>query len=252
MSARARKPYSRPNVNEQWVHDKAPGVKSNNNLNNSNTARLPSSVNTAGNTKLLVSNLHYEITPKDLASIFGQIGTLVREPLIKYDRSGRSSGTAIISYDTPAEATRAKKQFDGLLAKGQPMSIVYDTHVPHLHPRRSASAPGSSTSSLINRIQRPPLKDRLTSEEDIQMTDGPSLTGTYISEAQSVQSLDAAAHQDHNPHPKQRRKSLNQRPSPQRIWIKSWMRLWVIISRRRPQRRERILIWLLLESYNST
>lgn len=37
---------------------------------------------------------------------------------IKYDRSGRSSGIAIISYETSAEATKAKKQFDGILAKG--------------------------------------------------------------------------------------------------------------------------------------
>lgn len=37
----------------------------------------------------------------------------------KYDRSGRSSGMAIISFETPAEATRAKKQFDGILAKGE-------------------------------------------------------------------------------------------------------------------------------------
>ena len=37
---------------------------------------------------------------------------------LKYDRSGRSSGVAIIAFETPAEATRAKKQFDGILAKG--------------------------------------------------------------------------------------------------------------------------------------
>jgi hypothetical protein len=38
--------------------------------------------------------------------------------LLKYDRSGRSSGVAIISFETPAEAARAKKQFEGKLAKG--------------------------------------------------------------------------------------------------------------------------------------
>ena len=35
----------------------------------------------------------------------------------QYDRSGRSSGVAVVTFETPAEATRAKKQFDGILAK---------------------------------------------------------------------------------------------------------------------------------------
>lgn len=90
-----------------------------------------------------------------LQAIFGQIGTLVREPLIrvrssecteftwrepvpttfdwhfrtfKYDRSGRSSGVAIITFETPAEATRAKKQFDGILAKGKRFTFITFPH----------------------------------------------------------------------------------------------------------------------------
>jgi THO complex subunit 4 len=98
----------------------------------------------------------------------------------KYDRSGRSSGTAIISFETPAEATRAKKQFDGILAKGeafvpniflthkeiltgslgQPMSIAYEAP-PSRPAKRSASAP----QSLLNRIQKPPLLDRLSRDD---------------------------------------------------------------------------------------
>jgi hypothetical protein len=120
------------------------------------------------NSKLVVSNLHYEITPKDLAvrlhpdTIFAQLvegtsplcsfrsqflGKLAHlfvshlsgyepEPseffctekfrllgsFIKYDRSGRSSGVAIISYETNMEATKAKSQFDGVLAKGDSLS----------------------------------------------------------------------------------------------------------------------------------
>jgi len=153
-----RKPYSRPatrGADNKWLHDKAPAGPA-----NGASKPVPAA---AINSKIAVSNLHYEITPKDLAAIFGQIGTLVREPLIRYDRSGRSSGMAIISFETPAEATRAKKQFDGILAKGQPMSIVYD--IPPPRPaKRSVSAP----QSLLNRIQKPPLLDRL-SHDDIAL-----------------------------------------------------------------------------------
>uniref|UniRef100_A0A8H8CJP1 Chromatin target of PRMT1 protein C-terminal domain-containing protein n=1 Tax=Psilocybe cubensis TaxID=181762 RepID=A0A8H8CJP1_PSICU len=132
----------------------------------------------------------------------------------QYDRSGRSSGTAIISFETALEATRAKKQFDGYLAKGklhiqldcfllafslefdplsfmsqcfpihlpldrsilwyanislvgQPMSIAFDTTPPPRAPRasrRAVSAP--TTKSLLNRIEKPPLAERLAPADD--------------------------------------------------------------------------------------
>jgi len=107
----------------------------------------------------MVTNLHYELNPKDLISVFGQVGTLVREPLIRYDRSGRSSGVAIINYELPDEAARAITQYNGATANGQMMTVEYDkAPPPGPRPRRRvASAPAS----LINRIQKPPLLERL-------------------------------------------------------------------------------------------
>jgi THO complex subunit 4 len=80
-----------------WLHDKAPGAPRAANQSNGHTKPEASL-----NSKLLVSNLHYEITTKDLIvrlehyipsnnpyrgdllqAIFGQIGTLVREPIIR-------------------------------------------------------------------------------------------------------------------------------------------------------------------------
>ncbi|KAH7887010.1 hypothetical protein F5I97DRAFT_1807930 [Phlebopus sp. FC_14] len=157
-SERMRKPYARPRASDGlWTHDRAPFSAK------GNSTAHPAST-TVPNTKLVVSNLHYEITPKDLVSIFGQVGTLVREPLIRYDRSGRSSGVAIVSFETPLEASRAKKQYEGKLAKGQPMEIAFDTAPPRRV--RSASMPGVSTSSLLNRIERPSLVERLESGKD--------------------------------------------------------------------------------------
>jgi RNA recognition motif-containing protein len=37
---------------------------------------------------------------------------------LKYDRSGRSSGVAVVTFETADEATRAKKEYDGIKAKG--------------------------------------------------------------------------------------------------------------------------------------
>ncbi|KAJ7461751.1 hypothetical protein B0H11DRAFT_2055866 [Mycena galericulata] len=161
-----RKPYSRPapraSLDGQWLHDMAPtGPRGTLNARPRFPAVLGAS--SVPNTRLVVSNLHYEISPKDLTAIFGQIGTLVCEPQIRYDRSGRSSGTAIVSFETPAEATRAKKQFDGILARTQPMSIAFDTAPPREPRGRSSSAP--TTSSLLNRIQKAPLLERLSKDD---------------------------------------------------------------------------------------
>ena len=56
----------------------------------------------------------------------------------KYDRSGRSSGVGIISFETPAEATRAKKQFDGILAKGKRLSFSFFVVLTCCVPCRTA------------------------------------------------------------------------------------------------------------------
>ncbi|KLO14403.1 hypothetical protein SCHPADRAFT_939589 [Schizopora paradoxa] len=179
----ARKPYERPSSRTTeglWMHDRAPGVPSAV-LNTTGKA-----TGTTVDTKLVVSNLHYNITSKDLIDIFGQVGTLVDEPKIKlpflsfvdidtfllfgpvyahartniqYDKSGRSTGIAFIHYETAAEASKAMRNYDGKLAKGERMSIAYDAH-RHPGTRRVVSAPGS----LADRIQKPPLLARLGAE----------------------------------------------------------------------------------------
>ncbi|KZS87252.1 hypothetical protein SISNIDRAFT_480202 [Sistotremastrum niveocremeum HHB9708] len=144
-----RKPYSRPQPRPQadddlWVHDKAPP---------------PETASSAlAQTKLRVENLHYSVTEKDLATIFGVIGTLSREPMIRYDRSGRSTGVATVFFNTPAEATRAKLQLNGVMAKGEQMKISIET--PPTGPRNL-----NGGSRLIDRIAKPPLADRIRADQ---------------------------------------------------------------------------------------
>jgi THO complex subunit 4 len=89
---------SRASDDNVWVHDRAPGAP--------RTATQSYELNAQPSSKLIVTNLHYEITPKDLTvyfsilslhsrvmtfvhieAIFGQIGTLVREPFIRVRKS---------------------------------------------------------------------------------------------------------------------------------------------------------------------
>jgi len=44
----------------------------------------------------------------------------------QYDRAGRSTGLAWVTYDTEDHARKAKDAFDGAPAKGQPLAIAYD------------------------------------------------------------------------------------------------------------------------------
>ncbi|KAF8609604.1 RNA-binding domain-containing protein [Ceratobasidium sp. AG-I] len=158
---RGRKPYARPPpVDEsgdgQWVHDMAPGADEGRKPRPSN----PSTGNEP--TRLLVSNLHYEVTQKDLSSIFGTIGTLLREPTIRYDRSGRSTGVATVLFTNARDAKVAQRQLDGVLAKGEAMSIKIDS-APSAGPRAGGGRVSSNT--LLNRMGKKPLADRLAEGE---------------------------------------------------------------------------------------
>ncbi|CAE6418987.1 unnamed protein product [Rhizoctonia solani] len=158
---RARHPYTRPpppnNPGGQWVHDMAPG---------STEDRKPRPAVSSGTgdepARLLVSNLHYEVTEKDLSSIFGTIGTLLREPTIRYDRSGRSTGVANITYSHARDAKLAQKQLDGVMAKGEAMVVKLDSPPPGARPQPTGR---NSTNSLLNRMEKKPLVDRLAEGE---------------------------------------------------------------------------------------
>ncbi|KAG9126421.1 hypothetical protein FRC07_003481, partial [Ceratobasidium sp. 392] len=157
MSTRGRKPYARPpppaeSADGQWVHDMAPGA------DEGRKARPSSSNAVSDSTRLHVSNLHYEVTQKDLSSIFGTIGTLSREPIIRYDRSGRSTGVATVQFVHARDAKLAQKQLDGVLAKGEAMSIKLDIAPP---PRSRGGDGRTSTNTLLNRMDKKPLADRL-------------------------------------------------------------------------------------------
>ena len=55
---------------------------------------------------------------------------------------------------------------------GQPMTISY--YIAPRAPRRSVSAPTTTARSLLNRVEKPPLSERLTKEEaDVAPPSGP-------------------------------------------------------------------------------
>lgn len=75
--------------------------------------------------KLTIENLHYDVSERELKDLFGSIGP-VAKAYIKYDRSDRSTGVAVVIYDNPNHALQAKNDFDGAKAKGQVISITQE------------------------------------------------------------------------------------------------------------------------------
>ncbi|PWN53192.1 hypothetical protein IE53DRAFT_384336 [Violaceomyces palustris] len=141
-------PYSRPRPDTEgtWKHDLYQG-----------DSKGPSSRRVAGGgalkptPKLTVENLHYEVTEPELKSLFEQIGPL-NKAYIKYDRSGRSTGTAVVIYQDVQHATEAKDEYDGAKAKGQVITITQEMR-PDRPIQRSNNNPSSksTTTSTLGR-----------------------------------------------------------------------------------------------------
>ncbi|PVG01455.1 RNA-binding domain-containing protein [Serendipita vermifera] len=160
------KPYARHTPggipDGQWLHDKAPGgdrVRVRRTVE-TNTSHTPSA-------KLLVDNLHYEVSEKDLANLFGKYGSFAKEPRIRFDRSGRSTGSAVVVFNEVEDALAAKKALHKQLAKGQELEIRFDD---------STRGVGRGSSSLLARIEKGPSKGSLTDRlgdgnNDVNMAD---------------------------------------------------------------------------------
>ncbi|KAK4046527.1 hypothetical protein OIO90_006539 [Microbotryomycetes sp. JL221] len=123
-------PYSRPEEGS-WKHDK---YDSNSSKGPALGRRL-SSQNTSKSPKLKISNLHYEVSEREL----------------EFDRSGRSEGVAWVTFKNEDDATQAKEAFDGAMAKGQPITVQYDYALDRVS-ERGTPAPGT----LLARLDAPP------------------------------------------------------------------------------------------------
>ncbi|RDL36790.1 uncharacterized protein BP5553_06142 [Venustampulla echinocandica] len=159
------------NMDSEWVHDKF----------DDNSGRRPARVerrytperSSEPSAKLLVENLHYDLTEDDLDDLFNRIGTVLKLSLV-YDRAGRSEGIAYVTYENPQDAKRAIREFDGANAKGQPIRLISIPSGPSAgrrNPFNSVVVPGRS---LADRITMPPGRSRSDSPVRHSDVSGPA------------------------------------------------------------------------------
>lgn len=97
---------------------------------------------------MIVKGLHYEIGNDELLNLFQRIGPVFKSS-VRFDRTGRSTGVATVIYSDQKDAIRAKQEYDGANAKGQPLSISFE---PMREDRFAQSGP-SGGRGLLERLQ---------------------------------------------------------------------------------------------------
>ncbi|KAI8879379.1 RNA-binding domain-containing protein [Backusella circina FSU 941] len=115
---------------------------SNNNSNSNNKAR------SSGGNNLVVANLHFNVTEKDLYDLFGQIGQLKRA-FLHIGPNGKSAGIADIVFASSNDAERAKVTYNNVELDGRPMRIT-NASITQAVQSTNSSAPRRNTNNNNN------------------------------------------------------------------------------------------------------
>ncbi|KAG2433361.1 hypothetical protein HXX76_008423 [Chlamydomonas incerta] len=78
----------------------------------------------ATSTKLIIRNLHHDVSADDVLELFSTCGS-VKNHGVNFDASGRSLGSGFVVFESRPEAVAAKKDYNGVKLDGQAMEILF-------------------------------------------------------------------------------------------------------------------------------
>jgi len=114
----------------------------------SGIVRNPPSIETTG--KVIVRNLGSHVTSDDVKEIFEKIGTIT-QAFVKFDKNGKSTGTAEVVYAKKDDARKAQRDLNGAHVDGVAINVALSSQSPSMFHNSSSS----SSSSRGGRSQFP-------------------------------------------------------------------------------------------------
>ncbi|KAI8380455.1 hypothetical protein EDC96DRAFT_561066 [Choanephora cucurbitarum] len=146
-----------------------------------NTRSNPKPAASRASNSLVVANLHFNVTEKDLYDLFGQVGPLKRA-FLHIGPNGKSAGIADVVFQSSHDAERARNTYNNVELDGRPMRITVASLVSAVatsapSTRRSGPVRGgnnnnnrNSNGNRRNRNSRPkPSEEQLDADMDSYM-----------------------------------------------------------------------------------
>ena len=87
--------------------------------------------------RLLVSNLDFGVDDRDMRELFSSFGSLI-ECRVLYERSGRSTGTAEITFTNVSDARKAKAEYHKVPLDGREMVSLNLRYTPGKYTFRTS------------------------------------------------------------------------------------------------------------------